>query len=738
MSHVGVPHGGAKRRSVALLATGVLALPVLAGCGSSDEHGSGAKAAAPDIATASRARVADGGTLRWAVDAMPATLNTFQADADASTSRVAGAVLPSLFTLDRSGRPQLNGDYLESAKVIKQEPKQVVRYRINQKAVWSNGREIGAPDFVAQWRALSGRDSGFWTARNAGYDRIEKIEKGKDDLEVEVTFNKPYADWRSLFTPLYPKEVMSTPDTFNDGARKTLAATAGPFGVKRVDTGAKQVTLVRNPHWWGQPAKLDSLVLTAVPAEERTAALAAGSLDLADIGGPDAGRITLADKDGNNGQPLTHGPGSEVQPADALLNWAAAHGADGPEAEEAASRAAEQTRKDRQEYARQQAALHGYVVRKSLEPAFTQLAMNGSSGPLADERVRRAVARALDRKEIASDVLKPLGLPALPPGSHLALAGQEDYADNSGAVGGHDPRQAQALLADAGWTAGGARGTGQGTKAGSKPDASGTPAESGRPDASGKPQESAKPEASTQSDASSKPDASARPEASKSSAGSLDDSKSGAASGDEKHQVAGAYAPKGTAAPAAAAPAAALGKNGKPLTLRFVLPSGPGSEVINSVGTKITQELDAVGIRTVVTKVDSAGYFKDHIASGDYDLAIYSWPATAYPATDARPIYAKPGVASDGSLLVDQNYTRVGTERIDQLFDRASGELNEKSARDLVKQADAHIWATAGSIPLYQRPELVAAKRGVANAGAFGFAAPVYQDIGFLKSAKRS
>lgn len=169
-----------------------------------------------------------------------------------------------------------------------------------------------------------------------------------------------------------------------------------------------------------------------------------------------------------------------------------------------------------------------------------------------------------------------------------------------------------------------------------------------------------------------------------------------------------------------------------------MLPSGPGSEVINSVGTKITQELDAVGIRTVISKVDSAGYFKDHIASGDYDLAVYSWPATAYPATDARPIYAKPGVASDGSLMVDQNYTRVGTERIDQLFDRASGELNEKTARDLVKQADAHIWATAGSIPLYQRPELVAAKRGVANAGAFGFAAPVYQDIGFLKSAKRS
>lgn len=714
MSHVGVSHGRAKRRSVALLATGVLALPVLAGCGSSDEHNSSAKSVGPDIATTSRARVADGGTMHWAVDTMPATLNTFQADADGTTSRIAGAVLPALFTLDRSGRPKLNSDYLESADVIKQEPKQVVRYRINQKAVWSNGREIGAADFLAQWRALSGKDSGFWTARNAGYDRIEKIEKGKNDLEVEVTFNKPYADWRSLFTPLYPKEVMSTPDSFNDGARKTLAATAGPFSIKSVNAGAKQTTLVRNPHWWGDQAKLDSLVLSAVPADDRTGALTAGSLDLADVDGPLAGRITQAGKDGSNGQPLTHGPGSDVQPADALLNWAAAHGADGPQAQEAASRAAEQTREDRKEYARQQAGLHGYVLRKSLEPAFTQLAMNGSTGPLTDERVRRAVARALDRKEIASDVLKPLGLPALPPGSHLALAGQDDYADNSGAIGGHDARQAQALLADAGWTAQGARKTDPGTKAGSKPEASGTPSASAGPAASGKPEQSGRPEAS------------AGPGASKSAAGSSDDSKSGTVSGDEKHQVAGAYAPKGSAAPApaAAAPAAALGKNGKPLTLRFVLPSGPGSEVIDSVGNKITQELDAVGIRTVVTKVDSAGYFKDHVASGDFDLAIYSWPATAFPATDARPIYAKPGVASDGSLLIDQNYTRVGTDRIDQLFDRASGELNDKTARDLVKQADAHIWATAGSIPLYQRPELIAAKRGVANAGAFGFASP--------------
>ncbi|MEV8567064.1 ABC transporter family substrate-binding protein [Streptomyces sp. NPDC051322] len=721
MSHVGVSHGRAKRRSVALLATGVLALPVLAGCGGSNDHGGNAAATAPDIATAARQLVADGGTMHWAVDTMPVTLNTFQADADASTARIAGAVLPALFTLDSSGRPQRNADYLESADVIKTEPKQVVRYRINQKAVWSNGREIGAPDFVAQWRALSGKDSGYWTARNAGYDRIEKIEKGKDDLEVEVTFDKPYADWRSLFSPLYPKEVTGTPASFNEGARKKLAATAGPFTIKSTDRDAGEVTLVRNPHWWGDRAKLDSLVLDAVSTGERTTALAAGKLDLAEVDVPVARRIALAVKDGNGLQPLTHGPGSDVKPADAIISWAVAHGADGPKAAAAASKARKQTQQARKDYAEQQKALSGYTLRKSLEPAYTQLAMNGSSGPLADQRVRRAVARALDRQEIVNEVLKPLGLPAKPPGSHLALAGQRDYKDNSGAVGGHDTAKALALLADAGWTAEGARETTEKSKAGSKADS----------EKAKKAEKAAKERADKERADKEK--------AAKAAKSPADDSKAGSASGDQKHQVAGAYAPTGTQAPAAAAAApAVVGKKGKPLSLRFVLPTGPGSEQLNAVGAQITQMLDAVGIRTEVIKVDGAGYFKDHIASGDYDLGLYSWPATAYPATDARPIYAKPGVASDGSLLVDQNYTRVGTDRIDQLFDRAAGELDQGTARDLVEQADARIWAAAGSIPLYQRPELVAAKPAVANAGAFGFATPRYQDIGFLKSAKKS
>ena len=44
-------------------------------------------------------------------------------------------------------------------------------------------------------------------------ESIEKVERGDNDLEVRVTFARPYADWKSLFSPLYPKQVTGTPDS---------------------------------------------------------------------------------------------------------------------------------------------------------------------------------------------------------------------------------------------------------------------------------------------------------------------------------------------------------------------------------------------------------------------------------------------------------------------------------------------------------------------------------------------
>ncbi|MCD9873715.1 ABC transporter family substrate-binding protein [Streptomyces guryensis] len=691
-------------RAVAFLAAGVLVLPGLTGCASEDKAGK--PLAGPDIAPADRDLVADGGTLRWAVDDVPETLNTFQSDADATTNRVAQAVLPSMYRLDRNGRPQRDSDYLESAKVVQTEPKQVVLYKLAQQAVWSDGREIGAADFAAQWRALSGKDNAYWTARNAGYDRIEKIERGANDLEVKVTFARPYADWQSLFSPLYPKDVMGTPDSFNDGARRTLKVTAGPFALKAVDHKNNQVSLVRNPRWWGRPAKLSEIDLMAVPLDKRPAALAGGEIDLAEIDSSAAQRIA----------PAGGAKGSAALP--------------GPEARRAAARTLPADAE----------GLSGFEVRKSLEPVYTQLALNGADGPLADERVRRAVARALDRKALAEAVLKPLGLPAVPVGSHLALSGQAAYEDNSGALGGQDTAQAQALLTDAGWVRGGPVKEQTKPKKGEKAaGAEGTDESEGGNDGTyivGEDDSGGDSKSGHRKDPKDHTRKQDRAKGGEQADTHLADGKQHAGRRPEQGGAPGAYAPKGTAAPAGAA-AGMLARNGKPLTLRFVLPSGPGSQALRTVADRISGMLERVGIGTRITKVSDESYFKDHIASGQFDLALYSWPASAFPATDARPIYVKPVPAADGSLDVEQNYTRVGTDQVDHLFDQAAATLDADENLSLIRKADSRIWAAAGSIPLYQRPQLTAASKNLVNAGSFGFQTPVYQDMGFLKKGAK-
>ncbi|MEW1865100.1 ABC transporter family substrate-binding protein [Streptomyces sp. NBC_00669] len=589
-----------RRRAVSTTACVALALAVgataLTACSSSGTKAAGT--AGTDVAAVSRAGVRDGGSLTWAVDEMPKTLNAFQADADAGTATVTGATLPAMFRLDAHGAPRLDRDYVTAAKVTAQDPRQVVTYDLNPKAKWSDGRAIGADDFTSQWKALGGKNTSFWTARNAGYDRISAIAPGAGAHQVKVTFATPYADWRSLFAPLYPKTVTGSADSFNDGVRTALAVSAGPFTVKAEDAKAGTVTLARNTRWWGGRAKLDQIVLTATPRDKRPAELAAGKLDVAEI---DPGEL----------------------------------------------KAAKGTK--------------GVGVRTAPDDAYAQLALNGSSGPLADERVRHAVARAIDRKKIAATVLKPLGLPAEPLGNHLVLPSQAGYSDHSSALGTADAQQAAALLADAGWQ---------------------------------------------------------RP-----AAGKTGDKAAGPAAGSGRTSASGALT--------VVEPARAVTKDGKGLTMRFVLPAD--SPTLDDVGGQIARMLSQIGIRTEISKVDDDSFFQDHIASGDFDLALYSWPGTAFPATDDTPIFAKPVPAPDGSLAVAENYTRVGTDQIDQLMARAGSELDSGQARSLTNQADERIWAAAASIPLYQRPEVVALRTNVANAGAFGFQTPSYQNIGFRK-----
>ena len=93
------------------------------------------------------------------------------------------------------------------------------------------------------------------------------------------------------------------------------------------------------------------------------------------------------------------------------------------------------------------------TVQRAAGVEWSQITLNGGRGPLADVKVRRAVARAIDRTPIAATSANALGAPAAPLGSLLLVPGQKGYVDSSADLA-YDPAAARELLVDAGYVEG--------------------------------------------------------------------------------------------------------------------------------------------------------------------------------------------------------------------------------------------------------------------------------------------
>ncbi|MFF4651340.1 ABC transporter family substrate-binding protein [Streptomyces sp. NPDC001380] len=699
------PAGTAPRRPRRPAGTAALLLSVALGVGLAACSDSAPSPVASDVPTADRSDLREGGTLRWAVDAVPATFNVFQPGSGPAAGLVAQAALPTLFRLDDHARATPDPDYLASADSAAPgdgHPRQTVVYRLNPRAVWSDGKPLSAADFAAQWKALRGADAAYWGSGAAGYAAIESVTQGDDPHQVRVVFRQPCAHWQGLFTPLYPAAATRTAEAFNGGSRNGLAVSAGPFRVGAVDRKAGRVTLLRNPSWWGDRARLERIDLLAVPAARRLDDLDRDRLDVAPLD-------RALDAAGAPGAPASSGT---AVPAAA---------ADSADAAGAAWKRAQ--------------ALPGFHLRRAAGAAWTQLTLNGGRGPLADPRVRQAVARAVDRQSIADAVLKPFGLPAVTLGNHLVMSDQAGYRDNTAALGGTDRAAAAALLEAAGWRRG-------------APVASAVPAVPASPAATGSggpapstapaaPVASTSPAASASVRASaSRPASPSAPASSGSSSASPAVARAALASGRAATPASGRAATPASgpaATPAAALPAAVRARDGRPLTLDLMIPAG--SATARRIAAAVAADLARVGIAAVPRAVDGEGFFTDHLAAGDFDLALFSWPASPGTAADERALFAKPQPGPDGLPAVGLNYARTGTDEIDGLLDRAASALDPAEADRALQQADARIWELAPSLPLFQRPEVVAVRDTVAGVGAFGFATPRFQDMGFRLSS---
>jgi peptide/nickel transport system substrate-binding protein len=167
-------------------------------------------------------------------------------------------------------------------------------------------------------------------------------------------------------------------------------------------------------------------------------------------------------------------------------------------------------------------------------------------------------------------------------------------------------------------------------------------------------------------------------------------------------------------------------KGGKTLNLRFVIPVGiPASK---QEGELTQAMLKDVGVKVTVQAVPSEDFFDKYVTPGNFDLTVFSWIGTPFPTSSTQSIYAKP-VGSN----IQQNYTGVGSDELDAAMKKASADTDPAQAIVDTNAADVLIWKQANLLPLYQRPEIKAVKSTLVNLGAYGFADPRYQDIGFTK-----
>ena len=376
--------------AVVILAAAV----ALTGCGGGGDaktsQSAAPKTGSTDIDPQPRGALKAGGTLHLSIQQWITQYNVGQVDGTQGDGQAILAMTePRLWHLDESAKPSPNPDVLVSAAVTGTNP-QVVTYKLNPAATWSDNTPITWQDFATQWKTRNGTDKRYQLATSSGYDVISDVEKGADDRAVKVTFREPYADWQQLFDPLLPGEALDTPEKFNTGWIEKVPVWGGPWKIGTADKTTQTITLVPNPGYWGVKPVLDSVVFRALDSSAITDAYLNNEIDEA--------------------------PGREP---DAYKRLAGASGT---------------------------------KIRIGGRWDVTVLTL-GSAGPLADVRVRQAIGAAIDRDAIAKAQSSGLPFSVHTVGNHFLMPSQDGYQDNSAGYGRLDLARAKALLDQAGWVA---------------------------------------------------------------------------------------------------------------------------------------------------------------------------------------------------------------------------------------------------------------------------------------------
>ncbi len=166
-------------------------------------------------------------------------------------------------------------------------------------------------------------------------------------------------------------------------------------------------------------------------------------------------------------------------------------------------------------------------------------------------------------------------------------------------------------------------------------------------------------------------------------------------------------------------------KDGRQLVIRDVIPTR--TAVSDAESRLVQQQLGEIGVQVNIEAVPSDNFFPQHVDTGDFDLTHFSLLGTQLPVSSGT------GLWTLDPKNVNQNYGRIGDDKINQLLAQANAELDPAKQIQLANEVDQELWNIGHSLQLYQRPDAVAVRNDIANFGAKGFADNDYTKIGFTR-----
>ncbi|MDP4502134.1 ABC transporter family substrate-binding protein [Nonomuraea turcica] len=161
-------------------------------------------------------------------------------------------------------------------------------------------------------------------------------------------------------------------------------------------------------------------------------------------------------------------------------------------------------------------------------------------------------------------------------------------------------------------------------------------------------------------------------------------------------------------------------KDGKEFALNFVIPTG--TPVSQTEGELTQAMLKEAGIKVTIRPVPLDKFFNDYIIKGDFDLVPFSWIGNPLPIGGLKQIYYT------GS---ESNFPKASDPAVDAAIDAAVDEMDPAKAIEKANAADKLIWDMVHTIPLYQRPDIYAVKKTLANYGSRGYQYYDFTTIGF-------